>query len=408
MRFMQSLLRCVVPGLLGVLALSCQTYDFEPVEPLALSQTTVVAQVEARNLRPNLMLLVDSSGSMTDPVDPSLPACRVNGNLCGYNFECPAACPSRWRDLKGALNSFLTDSGSIARMGLTTYPWSDDRPETEDTCLGSQALRLGLSAQESESALRAHALQINDIVQGIPDFGAGGPSGGTPTASSLTFLGTLPELQGTEREDFVLLLTDGLPNCNASLDGRSCRCTLPEGCATQPVACLDLGASVAAVQALRNKGIRTIVIGFGADTASGDGPDVLNGMAEAGGFARTCSTSEDCGTGDTCNTATQLCGRRYYQARNQAELTAALRRISDTLVVADPCLIRLEAAQRPTNPELILVFIDGERVEKTESGQVSWELTADGIRFQNARCEQVKNSDPANPVRIELRTVQRR
>jgi hypothetical protein len=408
MRIVQSLLRYLVPGLLGVLALSCQTYDFEPVEPLALSQTTVVTRVEARNLRPNLMLLVDTSGSMTDPVDTSLPACRVNGNLCGYDFECPASCPSRWRDLKGALNSFLTDNSGIARMGLTTYPWSDNNPQTEDTCLGSQALRLGLPAQETDTTLRAHALQINQIVQGIPNFGNGGPSGGTPTASSLTYLGSLPELQSADREDFILLLTDGLPNCNSRLDGRTCRCTLPEGCATQPVACLDLNASVAAVQALRNKGIRTIVIGFGADTALGDGPDALNGMAEAGGFARTCSTNADCGTGDSCNTATQLCNRRYYQARNQAELTAALRRISETLVLADPCLIRLDAAQRPSNPALMLVFLDGVRVESTENGQVSWELTADGLRFQNDRCEQVKNSDPANPVRIELRTVQRR
>lgn len=404
---MQSLLRYLVPGLLGALALGCQTYDFEPVEPLALSQTTVVTRVEARNLRPNLMLVVDTSGSMTDPVNSSLPACRVNGNLCGYDFECPSGCPSRWRDLKGALNSFLTESGNIARLGLTTYPWNDNNPNTEDTCLGSQALRVGLPAQETESALRAHALQINQLVQNIPNFGAGGPAGGTPTASSLTFVGNLSEMQAAEREDFVLLLTDGLPNCNSRLDGRTCRCTLPEGCATQPVACLDRDASVAAVQALRGRGIRTIVIGFGADTAFGDGPDVLNGMAEAGGFARTCTTSADCGSGDTCS-ANGLCGRRYYQAANQAELTAALRGITERIVVPDPCLILIEAAQRPSNPALMLVFLNGERVESTENGQVSWELTADGLRFQNARCEQVKNSDPANPVRIELRTIQRR
>ncbi|HSP77727.1 MAG TPA: VWA domain-containing protein, partial [Myxococcaceae bacterium] len=77
MRAKQTLLSALVVGLLGgVFAAGCQTYDFEPVEPLALAQTTETRRIEARERKPNLMLLVDTSGSMTDPVDPADPDCK--------------------------------------------------------------------------------------------------------------------------------------------------------------------------------------------------------------------------------------------------------------------------------------------------------------------------------------------
>jgi hypothetical protein len=44
-----------------VLATGCQTYDFEPVEPLAVAQTTESRSIKARAPKPNLMLLVDTS-----------------------------------------------------------------------------------------------------------------------------------------------------------------------------------------------------------------------------------------------------------------------------------------------------------------------------------------------------------
>src|SRR5213076_2081393 len=54
-----------------------------------------------------------------------------------------------------------------------------------------------------------------------------GVGGGTPTGLSLSFVGGLPELNDPKREDFVLLLTDGLPNCNPSNPNT---CTTPAAC----------------------------------------------------------------------------------------------------------------------------------------------------------------------------------
>ncbi len=49
-------------------AVACQTYDFEPVKPLAIAQTTQSKTITAQRLRPNVMMLLDKSGSMNGPI----------------------------------------------------------------------------------------------------------------------------------------------------------------------------------------------------------------------------------------------------------------------------------------------------------------------------------------------------
>jgi hypothetical protein len=96
---------------------------------------------------------------------------------------------------------------------------------------------------------------------------------------------------------------------------------------------------------LRKKNIKTIVVGFGADTAVGAGPDTLNAMAEAGGFARACpmQTDAECGSNNTCDKASKLCVRKFYQASNAAELAKALQDIIDIVKGMDICTYTLDA-----------------------------------------------------------------
>src|SRR4051812_4145013 len=101
-----------------LLAGSCQTYDFERVVPLAVAQTTDKTIVASKRLKPNVMLLVDNSGSMLFPSDASDPDCTVGGVLCGNAATaCPASCPTRVSELKNAMGAFLQTSGTIARLG---------------------------------------------------------------------------------------------------------------------------------------------------------------------------------------------------------------------------------------------------------------------------------------------------
>jgi hypothetical protein len=427
-------LSALLAGLVAALAAGCQTYDFEPVDPLAITQTTKETEVKARRSKPNVMLLVDTSGSMTDPVDPNKKDAQGN-SLClgkdtrngqvgpcgGQYTPCDTTkCPTRWSELQGAMGPFLSSSGKLVRFGLTTYPVPP--PTKEPTASEACAAAVETSVRKDlpddladEATLQAHADAINQIIQGIPNFGDGMPAGGTPTGGSINFVSTRPSLSGgsAARDQIVILLTDGLPNCNVNNvysgeQATECACTVGSQCInpSSPYyrrGCLDKNATVQAIADMKTgKDISTIVIGFGAETAGGDGLNVLNGMAEAGGFPRKCKVDADCGT-DACETAVGLCSRRFYQAGNQEELSKALAAISNLVVVQDPCLIGLDPSDAPSDPKLIVVYVDGQR---TTEGDDTWKLTDKGVVFQGATCEKLKASRPEAPVKVEVRAIQ--
>jgi hypothetical protein len=415
----------------GALVAACQTYDFEPVEPLALGQTTVANVVRAKASKPNMMVLLDTSGSMTLPtndsdpdcVDPSSPA-TPPANNCGNpgNIPCDVSrCPTRWSELRSAMSTFLASSGSIARMGLTTYP-APLGGTTAEQCRASSAVRIPIPQVEDSdtTSLQRTATDISNVILSIALNGPGGPAGGTPTSLSLRFVGDQPDLATDDRDDFILLLTDGLPNCNPSNPNNgtspNCNCTLTActgGAST--LGCLDRDASVTAITDLRAKNIRTIVIGFGGETARGSGPATLNAMAEAGGFARNCAKSADaCGPTETCDSTTKLCTRRFYQAANQAELTSALREIIDRVSDTDPCLLAVDENQLPKkevdgklvlDESLVVVLVNKQALEP---GGDTWNLTNLGIQFNGSTCDRIKASTDANPVEIEARVVQKK
>ncbi|RKH11410.1 VWA domain-containing protein [Corallococcus sp. CA053C] len=412
----------------GALMAGCQTYDFEPVDPLAIAQTTKETVIAARKSKPDVMLLVDTSGSMTLPVNPEL---TVNGvRVCylkdtqGRDYKCgegtacdTSVCPTRWSELQGAMGPFLAESGKLVRFGLTTYP-APNTATTQTVALACAAATAGESVRlaiptglDSDEQLQAHATSLNAILQGIPNSGPNQPKGGTPTSGSVRFTGSLLTGDPEERDQIVLLLTDGLPNCNLENEYNGsqteCRCTLDDQC-TAPLSpyykrgCLDKNASVAAVEELKARKISTIVIGFGAETSAGDGPSVLNAMANAGGFARECKADVDCGAGDTCDLNAKRCGRAFYQAANREELAGALKNISEKLATTNPCFIGLDPSQLPSDNQLIVVYINGER---TLQGPDTWTLGEGGVTFTGNACARLEASRPEAPVSVEVRAI---
>jgi hypothetical protein len=394
-------------GLLSVVlfALSCQTYDFERVVPLAVAQTTDKTIIASKRLKPNVMMLVDNSGSMLAPINTAGPNCTPG---CGTaQSPCPPGCATRISELKNAMGTFLANSGTIARMGVTIYP-------TNSLCGASASVDVDLPAPTpndngTDGALTQNAQQINMRIQALM------PTGGTPTGASLRFLGTLPGLNDAAdlRDDFILLLTDGLPNCNETnpnnvcmAPNTECRCTTST-CSGSLCAlgCLDRDGAVQTVRELRQKGIRTIVVGFGAELAVGDGPDVLNAMAAEGGFARECpnGTDAECGSGNTCNTSTRLCARGFFQAANGAELADALRKISESFQ-GNPCEFSLSA--RPSEERFLSVIVDGQSLV-AGNDTYNYDFGANKVTFRGATCTKLTTSSSANPVNVEFRIVER-
>ncbi len=388
-------------ALLALMLAGCQTYDFEPVEPFSIGQTTDKQVIVSRRLKPNVMLLVDNSGSMLLPTDPSVASCTLNGTLCGAATPCPASCPTRSSELKSAMSTFLSSSGTLARLGLTVFPTPNGSANGLLGCDASSELAVHLPAptpadEGTDPALTVTAQQIATAISGLA------PLGGTPTAGSLQFLSTYAGLgQEDFREDFVLLLTDGLPNCNGanpnavcSSPTAACECTTLSCSGTDPVrntcskGCLDRDATVEQVKALRLRGIRTIVVGFGADLATGSGPTVLDAMAREGGFPRGCA-------------AGAVCEHSYFQARDGAELTAALKMITDGL--EHICDFVLTA--RPSDPRLISVMVDGQFVPPGTT--YDYDFANNKVTFLGAMCERLQASTPQHPVSVEFRIVER-
>lgn len=390
-----------------LLLCGCMTYDFEPVTPLTVAQGREGGPVFGKKPKPNVMLLLDKSRSMADPIDRSVASCAG----CGSSGTlCPASCPTRISELRAAMNSFLSTSGTVARLGLEAFP-------SDSSCAlaGSAAvLRVPLPGQadDVDADLQAKADEVNASIQVISDSAAEPENtvvGGTPTARALEAVGTNPALATEDREDFVLLLTDGLPNCNASnpntcTNPAACRCTQMNGCGTSglcTIGCLDDEGTTAAIAALRARNIKTIVVGFGADTLSGDALSVLDAMASAGDFPRRCpnGTDAECGAGG-CEQATRLCTRKFYQAANGVELAEGLADIS-RLLNPNVCVFVLE--EPPTDPSLISLRFDGTSLGR---GPDTWtyangELTVNGIW-----CDRIKAATPKNPVNVDIRVLE--
>ncbi len=382
---------------LATAAFGCQVYDFEKVVPLAIAQTSQAKDVVATKPKPNLMLLVDRSGSMKSPINPGDPRCTPAG--CGPGNPCAPSCPTRETEMKSAMANFLANSSAVARMGLTFFPHSNGGCFAADTVDESLP---EASNTDDVNVMRQKAMAISGKISSAV------MNGGTPTGNSLAFVGNVPGLNDANdfREDLVLLLTDGLPNCNdanmnntCSAANPACRCTLGPlsacqnagSAAFQPCShgCLDAIGTAEKIQALRAKNIRTVVVGFGADTATGDAADTLNLMAEAGGFART-------GT------------PKFYRAANGQELTAALDDISRRIGDADPCKFPLTV--EPSDPRFLSVIVNGESVT---TGADTWSyappqgMTPATVVAQGRLCQNINTADTRNPVKIQIRILQK-
>ena len=234
--------------------------------------------VEADYKVPNMLVVIDKSGSMDDTFGTGT---------------------KKWDAMKDALNAVLNASASQIAYGLELYPFPQDP---------SQPITLDCGDRCCEHATSPTAINvpIENGVTGVPKIlsalNATGPGGGTPTAAALQRAldyftnGAGASLQG---DRYVLLATDGGPNCNQTLSCQAATCTsVMDGkcpdtqcCASSdPVAhqqCLDDTEVLAMINALKAAGIPTFVVGIPGTEAY---RTYLNQFAIAGGVPNTGGT----------------------------------------------------------------------------------------------------------------------
>ncbi len=405
-------------AIIGV-AVGCQKYDFEPVSPIALSQTSSSYSIVAKKLKPNIMLVVDESGSMYLPINPSLPVCRFSdGGACGTDYTspptyCPSGCPTRTSELRRAMTGFFTDAGTVGRFGLTTFPYPVPPADGPwDTECNTGSVRVPISqSNDVDAELQATSNQILNVIQND------NVGGGTPTGATLRMLADNPGLQPQPgRDSFVLLETDGVPNCNPNNALNTCTNQVACACSgdiccgvSDPVFrrlnCLDQAETVNAITNLNaNKNIKTIVLGLGDETAAS--APTLNAMAEAGGFPLLCPDGGNgpcVGSNNSCVVATGKCAKEYYQANTGDELAANLKRAAT--FPGNPCKFSL--SDTPSNPSLLSVIVDGQSIRP---GPDTWSYNppsseAAYVLFTGSICTRLANATPGAPVNVDIRIV---
>jgi hypothetical protein len=264
------------------------------------------------------MLVLDKSGSMaTNPDDDNWGCCGAgaNGKPMSGGTPCTAydateSC--KWNTLKSLLldtGGFLDQTKASTRFGLAIFP-DLTAGVTGEVCADGKIL-VDVGAGDNVDAIKT---QLNSA--------AVYPRGGTPTADMLQAVvndANFVALEGNLPR-YVILITDGVPNCNSLLNGATCQCTIAD--CSDPRNCLDDTRTIDQIEALyatqpdtSGAGVKTFVIGFGADTTGTSGAAaVLNAAAIAG-------HTDQAGT------------TKYYQATSAADLQAVF---SQLLTVLQP------------------------------------------------------------------------
>ncbi len=263
---------------------------------------------------------IDSSGSMLETFD---------------GMDAPMVEESRWYLLREALEGALRTANDDLSAGALFFP--DAVPMGEDGCLLEPGLDVPVRPRNADAVLAE--FDRREV-----------PFGGTPTAAALLAIRDALVAAGpSEVSRFVVLATDGAPNCNPDppIPPPMCFCTHPnpDVCArARPQNCLDDEAAIGAVSELVSLGVPVYVLGLTDPVSDPLLAEVLDRMAIAGGRPRP----------DT--------ERRFYDIRTGAELATTLAEITDsvarcTLYVApgsdelrDDDVLRVAGATVPRDP----------------------------------------------------------
>jgi hypothetical protein len=284
-------------------------------------------------------LVIDRSGSMND-----------DGATMGV---------SKWDDLKGAVDVALTGYENTVEFGVLMYPSGD-----ECSTQGPQ-VKFGIN----------NKTPINNALLATV------PAGGTPTAAALNnAAASLVDLGSTDAQKFIILATDGGPNCNYFIDAsQGCSCTqasMPQYCCTQYPGtcyfghtCLDDQGTLDTIANLQSSyGIDTFVIGL---PGTAEYEPLLNAMAVAGGKPQVGALTD------------------YYAVTDQTSLSTALQTIAVSVI---SCQIVLQMP--PQVPGGVKVFLDDGQVPHDESKTNGWDYTDDTnttIELYGAACDTLQD-----------------
>jgi hypothetical protein len=270
----------------------------------------------------------------------------------------------RWTILRAALSDALGSLDPRVLVGAKFFPNAipaGTMPTTEQACSGTDAVDVHCAPDTAPMILSL--------------FTSTDPNGGTPTAVALDR--AVDGFSATAERRFMLLATDGAPNCNSMLDRFACTCTSPGDACTNPAgvpgafSCLDEDRTLETLAGLFDRGIPTYVVGI-------EGPefgDVLDAMAVAGGRPRTVPGE-----------------RAFYSVRSAAQLHQALMDITSSISACN-----FTTPSLPPDDARFSIAIDGTTVPEDPMNGWTWsDRTRGELELHGAAC-----ADAQTGMRIE-------
>jgi hypothetical protein len=209
------------------------------------------------NCRPDVLLVQDKSGSMSN--DENDQACVTS---CGLT--------SKWSQVTTGITYVLQATDTSVNWGLKYFA-DDNACGASNPPVVPIAPRAGADVAASLSTTT--------------------PGGDTPTRDAITNGAAYLQSLTDTNPKFMLLVTDGLPNCAPGCAGM----THPSNMCLENTTAVA-AAAVAAVTAAAAQGFHTFVVGIG-NVASAQ--DTLNQLAIAGGEAQTGGTTSYYAAGDS-------------------------------------------------------------------------------------------------------------
>jgi hypothetical protein len=273
----------------------------------------------------DVLLVLDRSASMTYSIAQD---CNCSGTTPTSANACrnSGSCTDRWTAIRSAVATTLVGAGAV-QWGLEFFASSL-------SCTLTGTPEVPISA-DSADAIEAQ-------------IAATTPGSNTPTRAAITAATGYLQALGDNHKKYILLATDGVPNCGSGMD--------------QSVS--DIDGATAAVSAAAAAGFPVYVVGIGPSVSN------LTQLAKAGG------------TND------------YYPAISPDQLTQALLSISSFF---GSCSYR--SNQVPPDPDNIAVYVNKQRVDQNDSNGWKFGATTQEFELTGSYCQQVLSG---NDVTVEI------
>jgi hypothetical protein len=274
----------------------------------------------------DVLLVLDRSASMDYSIASDC-YCAASANPGAGLCRDTTNCTSRWTAIAPAVTTTLSTS-SYVNWGLKLFPSSSN-----SNCGVTATMDVTISTDPSPSVQSQSQAAIQSLVNNIQ------LSLGTPTAAALSSTTAYLKTVMDSNKKFILLATDGQPNCGGS---------------PASINNVDLAGASTAAAAANTAGFPVYVVGIGPSLSN------LTQIAQAGGT------------------------KDYYPVSSPQQLVDALAAISK---LVGSCSFKTDTT--PPDPNNIAVYVNKQQVSQSANGGWIYDASSQSVVLTGSYCDDI-------------------